>query len=236
MENTIQDKIQKGNLELKLNQAKQKAKEIGSAALKIGGVAAVSLGLLYGASKLLEKSPEELLEGVPRLGSNAQIEYVVESGDGYSTIAQHFYDGTTSEIQEAYGGNTAYIDDKIVYNISSDSFDIYRNGKLLEPVSNIEQSPSQPTSELEQTVSNSIEHPKAQTIGEDITSYTVPQDSGYGAWRISRELGVDQEDVLRLLEGTPVMGNDVYIKIADDYLALERGNVRVQTELGLHDY
>lgn len=232
MENTIQNKIQKGNLELRLNQIKQKAKQVGSAAVKVGAVAALGVGLLYGGSSLLNKSPEELLEGVPKLGSGAQIEYVVESGDGYSTIAQYFSQGSTSDIQDAYGGNTAHIDDKIVYNINSDSFDIYRNNKLLEPVFGLEQS----VSELEQTVSAPRQHPKAQTIDEDITSYTIPEDSGYGAWRISQELGVDQDDVVRLLEGTPVMGNDVYIKIADDYLALERGNIRVQTELGLDNY
>lgn len=236
MENTIQDKIQKGNLELRLNQIKQKAKQVGSATVKTGVILALGAGLLYGGSRLLDKSPEELLKGVPKIGSNAQIEYVVESGDGYSTIAQYFSQGSTSDIQDAYGGNTAHIDDKIVYNINSDNFDIYRNGKLLEPVSDLEQTISQPTSKLEQTVSTQRQHPTAQTIDEDITSYTVPEDSGYGAWRISRELGVDQEDITRLLEGTPVMGNDVYIKIADDYLALERGNVRVQTELGLHNY
>lgn len=233
-ENNIQGIINKGNLELKIKNFKDKVSEVGKAVAYTVGTLTLGVGLIYGASRLLNVEPEKFWEGVPEIAMTPKSEYVVRSGDGFSTIAGYFNDASTSEIADAYNGRSAQIGDKIVYDSRKDDFIVYRNGNSLEslPVANTVKSVASSDS-LERKISISVSAPKPQTITEGITSYTIPVNSGYGPWRVARELGISEDDVTRLLDGTQVMGGDKFYKIGDDYLALERGKVRVETELNL---
>jgi len=224
MANKIQEKIANGNLELKVNEIKSKLKDIAKATLVTSVAVGFGLGLVYGGSQLLNKSPEEMYEGVPRVTQNPMREYVVKDGDGYSTIAQNFDSISTQDIMDAYNGNErAARPGDIIYTDGNEVL-VYRNDELL----NLSEPSNSP---VQRTIENIVQEENNLQFTDNLQEYTVPENSGYGSWRVARELGISEDYVNTLLEDSVVMGGDRFLLVDDDYLALERNNQRYQIEI-----
>ncbi|MBN2881248.1 hypothetical protein JXM83_04305 [Candidatus Woesearchaeota archaeon] len=247
MENTnsgIQGIIDKENAKLAVQKFKDGAARFGKAVATTGIILGVGIGALVVADKATDGKVSQFLQhNVPSVTRDVTVSYTVRSGDGYGSIAQHF-DQEASDIKyDVYGGrdNAAQVGDLIKYDYRTDAFIGYRNGKQINMVSN---------NPVERTIETVVSQPVAREqpvqtprnfgnvdIEDGIARYTVPVNSGIGAWRVSQLLDdITQDDVLKLLEGTQVKGGDIfdviYNKKGDaEYLGLTRNGNRTYVEV-----